>query len=237
MAPKEFQDAAPTTRMPSNASRSTSSTNQKPTRPLNFRDAVTTRTSRPLAVLFQLGIRVMQFVFALASGISYAIELSHNNSSGFIYSQVVFGFTLLMLIIEAITLRSYKLVFLFESIICILWLALFGTFYTIYFGRDTNVEPEYAGVNMSRMRNAVWLDLINFLLWLASALFSTVMCCSGTKAMLRGKWRNMKTKRRGGKDRSVEDRMETGVVQSDPPPYDERLPTYEVIAAAAGGRL
>lgn len=186
--------------------------------------------------MFQLGIRVMQFVFALASGISYAIELSHNNSSGFIYSQVVFGLTLIMLIIEAITLRSYRLVFLFESIICILWLALFGTFYSIYFGKGTNVEPEYAGVNMNRMRNALWLNLINFLLWMASASFSTVMCCSGTKAMIRGKWRNMKTKR-NGKNRSVEDRMETGVVQSDPPPYDERLPTYEVIAAAAGRRL
>ncbi|CAI6335130.1 unnamed protein product [Periconia digitata] len=206
----------------------------------SFKDAVYTRRSRPLAGLFELGIRIFQFIFALASGISYAIELSHSNTSpSFIYTQVVFGLTLLTLIIEAITLRSFRAVFLVESVICILWLALFGVFYTIYIDQEMSLDPRYANVELRRMRNAVWLDLVNFVLWLASAIFSTIMCCSGTKAAVRGKLNGMKAKRRNGKYEDAENGMESGVVRTDAIPGNgDRLPTYEVVMTATReGRL
>lgn len=151
-----------------------------------FRGAVNLRLSRPAAGLFNLGVRVLELVFALAAGISYALELSHTNTSVFIYSQVVFGLTLAMLIGDAVTERSYKLVFIIESVICILWLALFGTCYMVLLDSSIPLEPHYSNVDMRRMKSAMWLDLINFILWLSSAAFSTALCCSGTNALIRG---------------------------------------------------
>ncbi|PVI03262.1 hypothetical protein DM02DRAFT_669918 [Periconia macrospinosa] len=201
-----------------------------PIRPATFRDAVNARLSRPVVGLFKLGVPVLQLVFALASGISYALELSHNNTSVFIYSQVVFGLTLAMLIGDAVTIRSYKLVFVFESVVCILWLALFGSCYMIFFDSSAPLEPQYSNVNMRRMKNAVWLDLINFVLWLSSAAFSTTMCCSGTNALIRGKWKSMRAKKTAGKPDQRSD-METGLMPPAPAlTTEEQLPAYEDVA-------
>lgn len=207
----------------------TSNRNQMPAHAATFRDAVNACLGRPVVSLFNLYIRVLQLVFALASGISYSLELSHNRSSVFIYSQVVFGLTLAMLICDTVTRRSYKLVFIIESTICILWLALFGSCYMIFFDLGASLESQYSNANIRRMKNAVWMDLINFTLWLSSAAFSTIMCCSGINALIRGKWKSMRAKEGVGKpDQSID--METGLV---PPARThitkEQLPAYENI--------
>lgn len=208
----------------------TSNRNQMPVRSATFRDAINARLSRPVAGLFNLNVRVLQLIFALASGISYALELSRNNTSVFIYSQVVFGLTLAMLIGDAVTMRSYRLVFVTESAICILWLALFGSCYMIFFDSSAPLKPEYSSVNMGRMKTAVWLDLINFVLWLSSAAFSTAMCCSGTNALIRGKWKSMRAKKTSGKSSKSSD-METGYVPPAPAhATEEQLPAYEDVS-------
>jgi hypothetical protein len=197
-----------------------------------FGDTVYNRLNNPLVSLFTLSIRVLQLIFALAAGISYAVELSRGNtSSEYIYSQVVLGVTLIMLIVDATTLRSYRLSFIIESVICVLWLALFGTFYTIFFVSGDIEDPENNNADKHRMKAAVWIDLINFLLWTASALFSTAMCCSGTKAAIHGK---LETRRRTRQRRSGDqvETMEEGVLrEGSTSRSDERLPLYAEIAA------
>jgi hypothetical protein len=197
-----------------------------------FGDAVYTRLNDPLFSLFTLAIRVLQLIFALAAGISYAVELSRGNSSSeYVYSQVVFGMTLIMLIVDATTLRSYRLSFIVESVLCILWLALFGTFYTIFFVSGAIEDPENSVADKPRMKAAVWIDLINFLLWTASALFSTAMCCSGTKAAIRGKLEKRRRTRQLRSGDHVET-MEEGVLREGyTSRSDSRLPLYEEIAA------
>lgn len=199
-----------------------------------FADAVHSRLNNPLVSLFRLGSRVLQLVFALAAGISYAVELSHGStSSAYIYSQVVFGLTLIMLVFDALTLRSYRLAFIAESTLCVLWLALFGTFYQIFLGEAKVDSPETMGANRHRMRAAVWIDLVNFLLWVASAAFSTAMCCSGTKAMISGKMeKRRRMKQRKGGDQA--EAMERGILR-DPLDHrsEDRLPLYEEVAALA----
>ena len=211
-----------------------------PKRPHNFGDAVYARLDNPLVSLFRLVIRLLQLVFALAAGISYAIELSHGNTSPtFIYSQVVFGTTFITLIIDALTMRSYRLTFVVESILCVLWLALFGTFYNTYVGNNVAIDADLAATDEGRMKAAVWLSLVNFLLWLASAMFSTAMCCSGTKAMIRGKIEKRRAKKRSKGLKSMKsvksvEAMEEGVVhESTETSGGDRLPLYEEIAAVA----
>lgn len=53
----------------------------------------------------------------------------------------------------------------------ILWIALFGIFGHIYI--PAHATPKQGGIH--RMKNAVWVDLVNALLWLATAIYATVI--------------------------------------------------------------
>ncbi|MCY4831103.1 hypothetical protein OVY35_24590, partial [Salmonella enterica subsp. enterica serovar 1,4,[5],12:i:-] len=82
--------------------------------PSSFKSAVNSKVDQPLISLFRLSVRVLQLIFALASGIAYAIELSHGNgrgdaSSSFVFAQVAFGATIIVLIINGATVRYYRL--------------------------------------------------------------------------------------------------------------------------------
>ena len=201
--------------------------------PDTFASAVDRRLDNPHVSLFRLGVRLFQLIFALVAGISYAIELSNgSNSSAYIYSQVVFGLTFVTLVLDALTLRSYRLTFVIESILCVLWLALFGTFYQIQFGADGGVGSKNEAVDNNRMKAAVWFDLLNFVLWLISAMFSTAMCCSGVKAMIRGKLARRKSRNQQKKSVDPAEAMERGIVREPVEMRnDDRLPLYEEIAA------
>ena len=196
-----------------------------------FQSAVLARLDNPFTSLFRLGIRTLQLVFALASGISYAIELANGYTDpNIIYSQVVFGITLVTLVTDAVTIRTYRLIFVIEFVVCILWLALFGVFYNSYLS-DQPIETDHYDTNMGKMRTLVWIDMINFLLWLASAMFSSIMCCSGIKGAIKGRlaYRRAKKNKLDGMAAS-----EKGIVygRSDAS-MPGRLPLYEEIVIAA----
>lgn len=52
----------------------------------------------------------------------------------------------------------------------ILWVAVFGLFGKIYMHADP-----MGNSGVQRMKNAVWIDLINMLLWFLSAIYSAVL--------------------------------------------------------------
>ncbi len=54
--------------------------------------------------------------------------------------------------------------FIWDTILFILWIALFGLFGKMYIGTRAD---DYG---IQRMKNAVWVDLVNALLWLFSAV-------------------------------------------------------------------
>lgn len=115
-----------------------------------------------------------------------------------------------------------------EWLLTVLWIALFGNFYTIYYA--PRLEREYAGTNVSNMKRIVWVDLISALLWLASALFSTSLCCFGLRAKIRGKKEQWKAKRKAKKQKNANDtvnEMERGIAQTQI--QDERLPRYDEV--------
>ena len=181
--------------------------------PSSFKSAVNEKLDKPAVSLFRLSIRIFQFVFALASGISYAIELRHTTSdasSDFIYAQVVFGLTLIVLVIDSITARNYRMTWVPEWILAILWIACFGRFYTIYLRSD--IEQGYENVDVGRMERAVWCDLINALLWMGSALFSSFMCYAGIKAAIKAKLEKRRQRKEGKKAVIEMGQMEQGVV-------------------------
>jgi hypothetical protein len=181
--------------------------------PSSFKSAINAKLDKPIVSLFRLSIRLLQFAFAMASGISYAIELSHTNTASktdFIYAQVVLGLTLLTLSIDSITVRYYRFTWLVEWTLVILWIACFGVFYDVYLNGE--IEAGYADVDHGRMERAVWCNLINALLWLGSALFSSVMCCSGIKAALKGRLEKRRQKKEEKRVMNKMEAMESGTI-------------------------
>ena len=108
--------------------------------------------------------------------------------------------------------------------------------------RTDPVDPQYTNTDLNRMNRAVWMDLINFLLWMGSAVFSSVMCCSGTKAAIKGRWEARKMRResnktsRAGKDVSGLSEMERGTVRSARVERldGEGLPEYDEVVPVVG---
>lgn len=65
--------------------------------------------------------------------------------------------------------------FVWEFVLCILWLTLFGIFGKLYIGThvDENSKTQEAALGdeskINRMRHACWIDLINLLMWVATS--------------------------------------------------------------------
>lgn len=186
--------------------------------PSSFKSAVNSKMDKPLVSVFRLSIRILQLIFALASGISYAVELAHGNGRGeasgsFVFSQVVFSATLAILMINGVTVRYYRFSWMVDWILTVFWFALFAVFYEVYMGGD--MTPAYRGVDSGRMERAAWCNLINALLWFGSALFSSMMCCSGMRASIKTKINNRRQKKQ--KKRMVETmgEMELGMIRTE----------------------
>lgn len=204
--------------------------------PKTFRAAINDRLDDPLVSLFRLASRVLQFIFALAAGTCYSIELKHetvgsDGNSPFIYAEVVFGLSLITLIIDSMTIRTYRFTWTVEWTLCILWFVVFAVFYTTYY--TGLIEPQYLETDIGRMKGAVWVDLINALLWMGSALFSTTMCCSGLRAKARGKRDQWRARRNNKKAIKSMNKMEEGTIQR-PTAEEEQLPGYEEVSSAGG---
>lgn len=185
--------------------------------PSFFKSAINKKVDKPLVSLFRLSIPVLQLIFALASGISYAMELSYGNGRGdasasFVFSQIAFGATLATLIVNGATVRYYRISWIFDWILTVFWFALFAMFYQVYLG--PKMEPAFGGVDIGRMKRAVWCNLINALLWLGSALFSSVMCCSGVKAFIKGKLKSGRERKEKKKMMETMGKIETGTVRA-----------------------
>lgn len=182
-------------------------------KPSSFKAAINSKLDIPIVSLYRLCVRMLQLAFALASGISYALELrnaQHAAKTNYIFAQVVFAMTLVTLVVDSITVRYYRISWLFEWILTILWVTCFGVFYATFLGGP--VEPEFQEANLGRMRRAVWMNLINAMLWTSSALFSSAMCCAGTKATIKNKMDRRRQKKEKRQTMADIGDMESGVI-------------------------
>ncbi|TVY59723.1 hypothetical protein LSUE1_G010118, partial [Lachnellula suecica] len=117
-------------------------------------------------------LRFIQLVLALTVCGLYGVDLhaankEHKYSDGkWVYAEITASLSALTALLYLIPLISrIGLLFIWDTILFILWIALFGLFGKMYI--KENAEGD-AGVQ--RMKNAVWVDLVNALLWLLSAV-------------------------------------------------------------------
>ncbi|PWY96447.1 hypothetical protein BO94DRAFT_10777 [Aspergillus sclerotioniger CBS 115572] len=68
--------------------------------------------------------------------------------------------------------------FVWEAVLCVFWLTLFGIFGEMYIGDYEDSSK------VTRMRHAVWVDLVNLGLWVGSALWKGVRWWRGQRAVV-----------------------------------------------------
>ena len=61
----------------------------------------------------------------------------------------------------------------------ILWIAVFGVFAQIYMNWDP--KHAYEGTDTSQMKVAMWMDLINVILWFGTMTTGLLGCLGGRK--------------------------------------------------------
>ncbi|PGH07271.1 hypothetical protein GX51_01815 [Blastomyces parvus] len=138
-------------------------------------------------------LRFLQFVFGIAviglyaqdlvkqrkDGGGYDPKWTYATSLGTISSLSAAVYFTIPLVMPAFSLLPTVNLptLVYDSILSILWLALFGLFGKLYITRDAPAED----VNTIRMKHAVWVDLANLALWTATAAWAGVRWWRGGK--------------------------------------------------------
>ncbi|KAF6840715.1 hypothetical protein CPLU01_01086 [Colletotrichum plurivorum] len=119
-------------------------------------------------------LHFFQLVLALTVCGLYAIDLQRARADGkyvdskWVFAEVVGALSALTALLYFIPfVLRFAAVFVWDSILFVLWIALFGLFGNMYIKEDAEGDRD-----IQRMKNAVWVDLANALLWLISALAS-----------------------------------------------------------------
>lgn len=158
---------------------------------MDFPPPEQTKTSRPKSIIFSI-LRFLQFVFGLTVIGLYGRDVRHDHKNNISRSQWVYALvvgalattTALVRLVKpfvskklgtnaspGMTLLLPQLVW--ELILCVLWLALFGVFAKLYIGVYPKADDDDAS-KINRMRHGVWVDLVNLGFWVASALWIAV---------------------------------------------------------------
>jgi len=113
-----------------------------------------------------------QFVLAVTVCGLYGVELNRAAKAGtyadgkWIYAEVIGGLSAITSLLYFLPfILKFALVWVWNLILFILWIALFGLFGKMYI----NENPE-GNSDIQRMKNAVWVVLANALLWLIATI-------------------------------------------------------------------
>ncbi|SPO02602.1 uncharacterized protein DNG_05275 [Cephalotrichum gorgonifer] len=131
-------------------------------------------------------LRALQCTFALATAVLYGLDLASATDrrvtpgSGWIYAEVVSGLSLLGCLSHLVFTMTKCRWSLVDWVIFILWVAQFGVFGTIFLG-SPSLDRGGSYSDHNRMLAAVWVDMVNMLLWFASGCISLVKCCAARR--------------------------------------------------------
>jgi len=129
-------------------------------------DHQTPREGGLIGVIGRTFLRGLQFIFALVIAGLYGKDISDgNHSSKWVYAEVVVGLTAVTTLVYLVPfVRSFKM-FFWDALLFIFWTALFGVFGNIYIHKDCKGNG-----TCNRMKAAVWIDMIEMLMWFISAV-------------------------------------------------------------------
>jgi len=134
-----------------------------------------------------MAYRFIQMILAVAVIGLYAQDLNRAAKEGK-YSDGKWVLATVVGSLSAVTALAYAVVlfltsnlavavfFAWDLILFILWAAVFGIFGKLYIGTKVEMEP-----GIQRMKNAVWVDLTNLILWFITAIWGLWMFFSARR--------------------------------------------------------
>ncbi|OQD88774.1 hypothetical protein PENANT_c003G07296 [Penicillium antarcticum] len=141
-------------------------------------------------VISRAALRTLQFAFAVIVAGLYGVDLAHatktNNHAHaeWIYTEFVAALSALTCIMHCFFTVTQVAWSAWDGVLLVLWLAQVSVFGTIYIsGNKTGYED--ATLSVPRMRAAVWVDLINMLLWLTTTVLGIAWCIRTRKVTRR----------------------------------------------------
>ncbi|KAI9772711.1 MAG: hypothetical protein M1840_000306 [Geoglossum simile] len=136
--------------------------------------------SRSVHTIPRAVLRLLQFALALTVCGLYGTDIQNGNKHHqsadpkWLYAVVIGGISVVTSLIYGAPFVKSHLFFAWDAILFILWIAVFGVFGKMYL--HENAEGN-AGVQ--RMKNAVWVDLVNVFLWLIKKLLVNTKALKG----------------------------------------------------------
>jgi hypothetical protein len=139
--------------------------------------------------IVRTSLRTLQFVFALIACGLYAPDLkastlnSPTADSSWVYAEVVAGLAIITCIVHCFITVKRVLWTLWDGVIFVLWLASFGRFASLYLGAANISLNAKLTRSVPRMQAAIWIELVNVLLWFATLLHAIAFCCATRKVI------------------------------------------------------
>ncbi|KAF1816571.1 hypothetical protein P152DRAFT_388440 [Eremomyces bilateralis CBS 781.70] len=141
-------------------------------------------------LVLRFALRLLQFVLALTVCGLYGQDLRNAAAAGvysdskWIYAVVVGSISAVTCVVYALPIVTSHLFFAWDALLWILWVAVFGVFGKLYIHEDPEVvnPKDGHGPGVQRMKNAVWVDLVNMLLWFITAVIGVVIFFLGRRA-------------------------------------------------------
>ncbi|KAI8692007.1 MARVEL domain-containing protein [Fusarium sp. Ph1] len=144
--------------------------------------------------------RALQCLFAVVVAILYGLDLQKATSkhleadSRWIYAEFVAGVSMTICIIHLFFTATSCGWTILDGMVSVLWLAQFGVFASQLLSDNTPLYDAKFYASESRMKAAVWINLISMLLWFATTVLGTMRCCARrrkAKMLARGETVNM----------------------------------------------
>ncbi|KAJ5414575.1 hypothetical protein N7509_001202 [Penicillium cosmopolitanum] len=188
----------------------------------------------PFGVISRATLRTLQFVFAIVIAALYGVDLTHaskhhlHGQTEWIYAEFVVALSAITCAVHCFFMVVHVAWVTWDTVLFVLWMAQVGVFGNIYIRHDSDIQQPYveATQSITRMRAAVWIGLINMLLWLLTTVLGVAWCI-----------RTRKVTRRTDKDeqeqeqalqRLREEDIETGITVSEKREKDSQIKISDV---------
>lgn len=147
----------------------------------------------PFGVFSRATLRTLQFVFAIVIAALYGADLAHASKhhlpgqTEWIYAEVVVALSAITCAVHCFFTIVHVAWVSWDAVLFVLWMAQVGVFGGIYIRQDSDIQQSYveATQSITRMRAAVWISLINLLLWLLTTILGVAWCIRTRKVTRR----------------------------------------------------
>jgi hypothetical protein len=133
-------------------------------------------------LLSRAAFRILQFIFAVVAAGLYGVDLAHATKKNarapaeWVYAEMIICFSAMTCVVHALMTVKRAVWSLWDGVLFVFWLAQVGVFGTIYYESPIRLKYAEATQCVPRMKAAVWIGLINMLLWFSTFVLGVAWC-------------------------------------------------------------